>query len=94
MARPPRWNVATWRQHGNKKGEGVGTVPTPSPFENRSPFLQERLNPSVGRGLQHRRSEHQRDDGHDLDQDVHRWTRGVLERVTDRVANDCGLMSV
>jgi len=40
------------------------------------------------------RSDHQRDDGHELDQDVHRRTGGVLERIAHGIAYHGCLVSV
>ena len=40
------------------------------------------------------RGEHDGDRGAQLDQDVQRWTGGVLERVTHGVADDGGLVAV
>lgn len=38
--------------------------------------------------------EHQRFDSHELDEDVERWTRGVLERVSNGVTDNCSLVWV
>jgi hypothetical protein len=75
---------------------GVGYVPEWSTHKRKPPpAMPGEAPPPYSRyDLDKRRGEDQADDGHDLDHDVHRRTRGVLERVTDGVTDNRCLVRV